>query len=175
MRPSSMSRSWRALLLLALGIAAGSAVAFADARPVWASCRVGPSQSPYRFTGTVVQTTNADRTAMVRTDDGRNVMVRGSYVEGPDSHTTVDRTYQVGVRYEFDPVNASSPYQDNICTATHPLDASDMAALPNGGSPHRSGNNIGRIAFWAIGGLVVVLSMGILGGLVRRAMNLWGS
>ena len=166
-----MNRSWHAVLLLALATAAGSTVAFAGARPVWASCAAGPSRSQYRFTGTVVQTTNADRTAVVRTDDRRNVIVRGSNAEGPDSHTTVDRTYQVGVHYEFDPVNASSPYQDNICTATHPLDASSMAALPSGGSSQRPGSGSGRIAFWAIGGLVVVLSMGILGSRVRRAMN----
>jgi hypothetical protein len=55
----------------------------------------------------------------VRTDSGRIVTVHGSYVDGPNSATSVDRTYELGARYEFDPVNDADPYQDNICTGTH--------------------------------------------------------
>jgi hypothetical protein len=165
-----MSRSWPALLLLTLGIAAGGVAAIAGASPAWASCAAEPSQSPYSFTGTVVSTTNADRTAVVRTDDGRVVTVRGTDAEGPDAHTSVDRSYRVGVRYEFDPVNGSSPYQDSICSTTHPIDALGTAA-PSAGAPHRSDSGIGRTAVWATGALVVVLSLWFLGGLVWRAMK----
>jgi len=151
-------------------MATGGIVATAAVRPAWASCAVSSSQSPFWFTGTVVSTTNADRTATVRTDDGRIVIVRGSEAEGPDAHTSADRSYRVGVRYEFDPVNASSPYQDNICTGTHPVDASAIAAPAVRGSD-RAESGSGRIAFWAIGGLVVAVSLWILGGPVRRAMK----
>jgi phosphoribosylcarboxyaminoimidazole (NCAIR) mutase len=127
--------------------------------------------SPYRFNGLVVATTNVDRTATVRTDDGRDVIVLGSEVDGPNAATTVDRTYQVGVRYEFDPVNDSSPYQDNICTTTHPLAHASVADAPAGGSAHLPGSGGGRIAFWAIGGLVVALALGILGAVARRVRS----
>jgi hypothetical protein len=167
-RPSGMKQSWRPLLILVLGVATSGIVATAGVRPVWASCAVGPSQSPYWFTGTVVSTTNADRTATVRTDDGRIVIVRGTEADGPDMHTTVDRSYRVGLRYEFDPINASSPYQDNICSATHPVDASAIAVPAVGGSD-RSQSGSGRIAFWAMGGLVVALGLWIVDRLMRRA------
>lgn len=166
-----MTRSWRALLTLALGVATWSIVTIADERPVWGSCVASPPQSPYRFTGVVVATTNVDRTARVRTDDGRDVVVLGSDVDGPNAHTSVDRTYQVGVRYEFDPVNDSSPYRDNICTTTHPLADASVVAAPAGGSPHLPGSGGARIAFWATGGLVVVLCLGILGGVARRVRS----
>lgn len=150
-----MSRSRRAALLLALGIAATGVGVVAGQRPALADCAAAePTRSPYWFTGVVVQTTNVDRTAFVHTDDGRDVIVLGSYVDGANAHTTVDRTYQVGVRYEFDPVNDSSPYQDNRCTATRPLDAAAT------GAARRSDGDGGRTVFWVIGGLVVVAVLG---------------
>jgi hypothetical protein len=170
-RPTSMSRSRRALLLLALGtasIAAAGIATVAGQRPAWADCAAAaPTRSPHWFTGVVVQTTNVDRTAFVHTDDGRDVIVLGSYVDGANAHTTVDRTYQVGVRYEFDPANGSSPYQDNRCTATHPLDAAatDAARRPDGDG--------GRAVFWAIGGLVVVAVVG--GVAISRVRGRGGS
>ena len=156
-----MSRSRRALLL-ALGtvsIAAAGIATVAGQRPAWADCAAAaPTRSPHWFTGVVVQTTNVDRTAFVHTDDGRDVIVLGSYVDGANAHTTVDRTYQVGVRYEFDPGNAASPYQDSMCTRTHTLDSSDTRA------PLRSDRSRGPVVFWVIGGLVVALCVGMLGG-----------
>jgi hypothetical protein len=158
------------VLLLALGIATGSVAAIADARPAWASCAAEPSQSPYWFTGIVVSTTNADRTAVVRTDDGRVVIVRGTDAEAADVHTSVDRTYQVGLRYEFDPVNGSSPYQDNLCSTTHPIGPSGIVA-PSTGASHRLDSGIGRTAVWATGGLVAAVCAWFVGRLVRRAMK----
>jgi hypothetical protein len=92
--------------------------------------------------------------AFVRTDDGRDVIVLGSYVEGANAHSEDERTDQVGVRYEFDPVNDSSPYQDNRCTATRPLDGAAT------GAARRSDSGGGRTVFWVIGGLVVVVVLG---------------
>lgn len=110
------------------------AAAFFGPAPAQASCIPSPLTSPYYFTGTVTAVSNAGsiaitvgnagRTATVHTDDGRTVTVLGSDAAGPNAATSVDRTYQVGVRYEFHPLNATSPYQDNACTATHPIGGS---------------------------------------------------
>jgi len=102
-----------AVPLIAAGlIAAGGA-------PASASCVGSPSPSPYAFQGTVVSTQADGRIAEVIAENGRKVEVRGT----PDASaiTTVDRTYQVGARYAFHPVNDSSPYEDNACTATRKL------------------------------------------------------
>jgi hypothetical protein len=59
----------------------------------------------------------------VITDSGRQVKVVGT----PDgswfsrSFSSTDRRYALGGRYEFHPINANSPYQDNSCTATQQL------------------------------------------------------
>jgi hypothetical protein len=166
-RPNRMSRWWPALLLLALGIATVGVGVIADANPAWASCVESPDRSPYRFTGTVVSTSNADRTAIVYTDDRHLVTVLGSDAQGPDAHTEEDRTYAVGLRYEFDPVNDSSPYQDNLCSATHLLNGSDTA--PPAGGPRGSQSGGGRTSWLVV--LAVALSASALGLLVLRAMS----
>lgn len=95
----------------------------AAAAPASASCVFPPLISSPRFTGIVTKVENLGRTATVVTDDGRTVIVRGGDAVEPDAATSVDRTYQVGVRYEFHPINGASPYTDNACTATRPLPA----------------------------------------------------
>jgi hypothetical protein len=50
-----------------------------------------------------VSTSDPDRTAIVLIDDRGVVTVVGSVGLGPDADPSQDRTYQVGVRYEFDP------------------------------------------------------------------------
>jgi hypothetical protein len=103
--------------------------------PAYASCASPPRVSQYRFEGTVIAVSNADRTATVRLDDGRTVTVHGSTANGEHDGTSVDRTYSIGVRYEFDPINATDPYQDNICTATHELRMNMGPATPAGTRP----------------------------------------
>lgn len=81
------------------------------------SCAQPSLESPDAFTGVVVSTRSRGRVATVQTDAGVKVEVRGT----PDifsAVTSVDRTYEVGGRYEFHPTNSASPYQDNACTAT---------------------------------------------------------
>ena len=79
------------------------------------------------------------------TDEGRTVTVNGGPSgtgTGTDTNTatSVDRTYRPGVRYEFHPLNAASPYQDNACTATRAIGgASGESRLPEGTSPVASG------------------------------------
>jgi hypothetical protein len=85
--------------------------------PASASCAGPPAVSPYAFTGTVESTEAGGRIAQVVTDDGGTVEVRGAST--PCVVTSADRYYSVGRRYEFHPLNATSPYEDNACTATH--------------------------------------------------------
>jgi hypothetical protein len=87
------------------------------------------------FIGTVVYTTDADRVARVRVESiwkGPNlaayVDVHGSPVSGPFAASSVDRTYQPGVRYLFVLYSADQPLQDNSCTGTQPY-TPDLAAL----------------------------------------------
>jgi len=138
------------------------------ATPAFADCIPTPQVSAHRFTGTVVKVENEGRTATVRTDDGRTVIVRGSPVDGPNAASSVDRTYTVGLRYEFHPTNDASPYSDSICTATHlvgpPVDASSPSATPPAA---RRGAALAR--WWRGGlGLLLVVGAGIGFWLVSR-------
>ena len=157
-----MTRFSRALTL---GICTGLflAVGFATGTPANASCMPTPRVSDYRFTGTVTQVGDDGRTATVRTDDGRTVTVHGSPADGRNVRTSVDRIYQVGVRYEFHPLNATSPYQDNACTATHPIESA-----ATGGQPQPSAGGVARpdasssggwgLPWWGGAGLLAVLA-----------------
>jgi hypothetical protein len=69
------------------------------------------------------------RVATVRTDDGRTVLVIGTPDPGAQA-TSVDRTFAVGARYEFHPVNDAPPYQDNACTATHEIARGTTSGVP---------------------------------------------
>ena len=86
-----------------------------------ASCAEAPTDSPYAFTGTVLSVDADGRLAQVRRDDGSRVDVRGGPVLREGLATSVDRTFTEGGRYEFHPRNASSPFQDDACTATQQL------------------------------------------------------
>lgn len=114
--------------MVLLLLASTAAAAGPGAAPALASCVAFPGVSPHAFAGTVVALAREGRVAQVRTDDGRAVEVRGTPARpdgpgGATSATTVDRTYELGARYEFHPVNAAAPFEDNSCTATHPLPA----------------------------------------------------
>lgn len=89
------------------------------------------ASAPAAFVGTVLSVSNGDRTAIVKVEQvwkgpalSGTVEVDGGPTDG--SITSVDRTYQVGVRYLFVPVNGSPPFQDNNCSATQPYTA-DLA------------------------------------------------
>lgn len=84
--------------------------------PAAASCAEVAKRSPHAFRGVVTETRSHGRRATVRTDSGETVQVHG----GPPGSlfTSVDRNFSPGGYYEFHPVNASSPFEDNACTAT---------------------------------------------------------
>lgn len=125
MRLLGMTRYRRrvsALVLAGLGVASTAVmIVVLSSTAAYGSCAAEVQRSPDAFTGTVLSVTSDGRVATVQTDGGAAVTVIG----GPESGavTSVDRTYEVGVRYEFHPVNDHNPYRDNICTATHEVKA----------------------------------------------------
>lgn len=112
-----MRTLWRATATVFLGLA----VAVALAGPAQASCAGPPTDSPHAFTGTVIEVDDNGRVATVVQDDGSEVVVQGGPDLGGSAVTSVDRHYTMGGRYEFHPLNAKSPYEDNACTATRQL------------------------------------------------------
>lgn len=150
-----------ALAMLALPAAMGTAAAYA-------SCAGPPEPSPYAFTGTVLSVEDGGTIATVETDEGDTVTVLG----GPGGYgvTSVDRTYEVGVRYEFHPINDQSPYEDNDCTATHKLADQSPPSPPGttgaGGSGQEgtSGTGSGTQQDWS-GLSVAVTALAVLGAL----------
>jgi hypothetical protein len=124
--------------LLLLPITA--ATVLASAPPAAASCvSDSPPRSPHAFTGVVVRTHSAGRVALVRTDDGRTVTVLGGEPRAGVA-SSVDRTYDVGARYEFSPTNTRAPYQDNACTATRRIGtASSLPSRNTDAADERAG------------------------------------
>ena len=111
------------LRLIASGVILSIGILATPSAAVAADCVQTPPPSPHVFTGTVVSVESSGRVATVRTDDGAEVKVIGTPSE--TAVTTVDRAYDVGARYEFHPLNATSPFQDNACTRTRKIGAKD--------------------------------------------------
>lgn len=138
-------------LLGLLGLVGVVAAVAGGAAPAAASCASPAAVSEHRFTGVVTSVSAGGRVASVRTEAGDTVSVVGSPSGVGGGVTSVDREYTVGARYEFHPVNAGSPFQDNACTATHEVAAPaasptaspvgapgttpPSAALPGSGAP----------------------------------------
>ncbi len=97
-------------------------------------------RSTWSFEGVVTAVRSRNRIATVRTDDGRTVEVRGGRSW---SISSVDRTYKLGGRYEFHPLDASSPFQDNACTATRLL---SVEPVPPSTRTHPVGLSAGVVA-----------------------------
>ena len=139
-----------------------------------ASCSGPPADSPHAFVGTVIDTSEEDRIATVITDDGRRVTVLGTRDDSwfVESASSVDRRFALGGRYEFHPTNASDPYRDNACSATHkiagpalqPLE-SRKEFLPGWLPIDEKAGPVGYVLFF---GPVVAAALG-LGLLARRA------
>ena len=119
--------------------------------------------SPYAFVGTVEHTRSDGRLAVVRTESGRVVEVRGGETRNGFG-SGEDRTYELGATYEFHPTNATGPFQDNACTATRLLVAApDGAAQEGTSTQHPSPALAGAVTL--AGGVVLALLALVL---VRR-------
>lgn len=137
------------------------AATLALAGPAQASCAGPPTDSPYAFTGSVVEVEKDGRLAHVVLDDGSRVVVHGSPELGDRTVTSVDRRFAAGARYEFHPFNDTNPFQDNACSATRRL------AGPTPGSVAASKDRLpgwlpvdeqaGPIGYAAFGGVLVGL------------------
>jgi hypothetical protein len=116
----------------------------------------------------VTSTERDGRIARVRTDDGQDVEVDGT--PSATGATSVDRTYAVGTRYEFHPLNATSPFQDNACTSTRSLASQATATLASPatapGTPV-AGSSTRSVAWpglpWLVGGVAAAM---LLAGMV---------
>jgi hypothetical protein len=151
--------------VLTVGLMAAATLAAASAAN--ASCAGPPAESPHAFVGTVIETRGEDRIATVITDEGRRVTVLGTTDDSwfVESSSSVDRRYALGGRYEFHPTNASDPYRDNACTATHkiagpgpqPLEPS-REILPGWLPVDEQAGPVGYVLFF---GLVVAGALGL--------------
>jgi len=139
-----MTARWLALLFVFASFAVGGATT------AHASC-VQPRPLPDElsaahvvFIGTVVSVSDGGRQARVRVESiwkgpalPAYVDVRGSPVSGPNTATSVDRTYEPGRQYLFVPFNYSPPFEDNNCSATQPYTVGVAAyAPPDARAPH---------------------------------------
>ncbi len=169
--PLRRRRNWRlAWMLLAAGwlrrrliwslsvllLVAPLYLTFHPAPAAYGSCvSATPRRSPDAFTGVVLSTRSQGRVATVRLETGVLVEVVGTPNAG-NGATSVDRTYQVGGRYEIHPVNGASPFLDNACTATRLL-----ALMPPPPKPQTT-SAIG----WPVvaGGVILLGSVGVAAG-----------
>lgn len=169
-----MSSRQSAIGTLVLGLA----LVFAGAGPVQASCAEPPTDSPYAFTGTVVEVADNGRVATVVLDDGIEVEVQGGPYLGGSRGTSVDRHYALGGRYEFHPRNAKSPYEDDACSATSQLAGPTVTPV----EPARDrfpgwvpvDEQSGPIGYAAVGGMPVlaIASIGVLAILRARRLQM---
>lgn len=163
--------AWLPRILATLAVTAGAVAvgSVAAPGPALASCAAPARTAAHPFIGTVTGVVNQGRTATVRTDDGRTVTVQGSAADTPGAATSVDRTFEQGMRYEFHPINDGSPYRDNACTATHPFaGADDAAAGGPAGAPAGDANWLFYLLQAAIGLTAVAVLTGAGLWLVRR-------
>jgi hypothetical protein len=99
------------------------------------------------FVGTVISTTNLERTALVNVEQiwlGRSlpetVEVRGGPVDDGTA-TSNDRSFDEGERYLFVPMNATPPFRDDACSATQPFTPEVAQLTPEGAlDPTRPGS-----------------------------------
>jgi hypothetical protein len=166
------TRLVRALCALLVG-AAALIQPVMTAAPAYAQCISNPRASPYQFTGVVVRTELGQRIAYVTTEDGRDVVVRGTEATQENGHTTVERTYLTGHTYLFHPSNGSSPYQDSICSLTTDLGPAPTSTTTPVAAPELElvgdDNGLSPVALWSLGAVlgVVLLVTGVV--LVRRS------
>lgn len=166
----------RALAVLVAGLLGVLACLVTAAPPLAiASCATDrPPRSPAAFTGVVLSTIFEGRIASVRTEGNETVTVRGTPATALSGATSVDRNYEVGGRYEFHPVNRSSPYEDNACTATRLL---SREAVPPATAPPVPAPLGWSPAETALGAAVVVAGLVALGLILRhrRVRRAWGA
>lgn len=179
------TRAIRVLATLGLGLAALWAPTSANA-----SCALPPGgQELWRtadavFVGTVTAVENNARWAKVTIDEiwigpeqPAEVVVQGGGAD-PGMMTSVDRTYQVGVRYLFAVMVVDGVLADNACSGTVEVDAIDLDAMrpadvraPDGTpTSGEDGFDLGGLDLGGLAGPVVVVA--VIGGLLLTTVLL---
>lgn len=172
----------RTRILSALGLVVAALLVPA---PASASCAILPgSEDQWRtadsvFVGTVTAVENNARWAKVSVeeiwigpDQAAEVIVRGGS-EDVGTASSVDRQYEVGIRYLFAVMIVDGTLQDNACSGTTPVEVIDLDSMrpsdsrtlgdaPEGPDP---GLDLGRLA-----GPVLIVS--VVGGLVLATVLL---
>ena len=137
------------------------------------------SKAEIVFVGTVTSTSNRDSWATVQIeevwkgpDQPVSVLVKGG--PGGDSATSVDRTFQVGVKYLFLPYLDGATLADNSCTSTTPW-SDGLAALrpaaaraPLSATAGESGFDLGG-AIAPLGVALLVAGVLLVVGLLARS------
>ncbi|HEX4898600.1 MAG TPA: hypothetical protein VFV53_09620, partial [Candidatus Limnocylindrales bacterium] len=108
-------------------------------------------------------------------DQPAEVVVRGGPADQGTS-TSVDRTYQVGVRYLFAVLVVDGNLEDNACSGTTQVDAIDLDAMrpddvrtPDGG-PVDAAESSGGLDLGGLAGPVLLAS--VVGGLLLATVLL---
>ncbi|HSL97300.1 MAG TPA: hypothetical protein VK831_01890 [Candidatus Deferrimicrobiaceae bacterium] len=157
-------------LLSALVVATlATLVGLAAADPVRASCAAPPAIAPPSFddvdvvlVGTVLATAEAGRWASVVVhevwrgpDLPEELLVKGG--DGGNMWTSIDRTYEVGVRYLFALTNGDGgALRDNACSATTEW-TDDLTTLRPADARTPTGEASADVAGIDLGGIVPVI------------------
>jgi hypothetical protein len=120
-------------------------------------------EAPVVFVGRVAATENKGRTARVRVEQvwkggpvADRVTVKGG-AEG-NAASSVDRSFEVGVRYLFAPVRDGASFRDNFCTATVEYSGDVARLVPDTVTlPRRSASGSSGVAVQAAIALVLVV------------------
>ena len=186
-RMTGVSRPMSLLKRLALGLVPAIALIamLATPAPSLASCAVMPdvklaaTAAEIAFVGTVTATANRDTWATVSVeevwrgpDQPAQVVIKG----GPEGNaaTSVDRTFQVGVKYLFFPyTDGAAGLADNSCTSTTAW-AAELAALRPadarvlaGGTPTATGFDFNGVLGPIVVAVVVAGALLVVGLLAR--------
>lgn len=177
----SAPRSIRLMATLLVGLGALWAPATASA-----SCAFVEGQELWRtadavFVGTVTEVGNNARWAKVTVDEvwrgpdqPVEVEVRGGPAD-PGTASSVDRTYEVGVRYLFAVMVVEGNLEDNACSGTTQVEAIDLDAMrpDEARGPSETAGTSGRADGLELGWLAgPVLATSIIGGLLLATVLL---
>lgn len=167
-----------ALVVATLAMLAG----LAAAGPVRASCAAPPGVAPPSFddvdvvlVGTVLATAEAGRWASVVVDEvwrgpdlPGELLVKGG--EGGNMWTSIDRTYEVGVRYLFALSNGDDgTLRDNACSATTEW-TDDLTTLRPADARSPKGETSPDLGGTDLGGIVpVILAVAVVAAVLLGA------
>jgi hypothetical protein len=172
------------LLSIVATLAAYASLAMVSAPNAQASCAMPPGveqaarAADVVFVGTVASTSNRDLWATVVVeevwrgpDQPRTVLVKGG--AGGDMMTSVDRTFEVGVRYLFFPSPNADGFSDDACSSTMPWSDELLALRPEdarqpiGAAEPDPGSDVGGLVAPIAVAIVVALAL-VGAGLLAR-------